>query len=51
MKKLKDFYSEFETVDLSKVIGGDTQEADKTQKPKTPNPPPPPDPPWWKFWE
>ncbi len=36
MKKLEEIYSEFETVDLGKVIGGDGQEPDKTKKPKSP---------------
>ena len=48
MKKLEEIYSEFETIDLGKVVGGDGQEPDKTKKPKPP--PPPPEDPWWKIF-
>lgn len=50
MKSLKENYSEFETIDLGKVIGGTAQQIDTTLKP-APAPAPPPEPEWWEFWK
>jgi len=47
--KLKEKYSEFETINLGRVVGGTGQEPDITKKPP-PEPEPEPSP-WWVFWE